>query len=85
MTASKQRYQVQNAPTDARRPLRVVCIGAGYSGLMMAIIAEQRMQGRNIEFKVYEMNSDLGGTWLVNRYALLANSCTVITMPQRTV
>ncbi|CAM1510709.1 Fc.00g010440.m01.CDS01 [Cosmosporella sp. VM-42] len=68
MTASKQRYQVQYAPMGARRPLLIVCIGAGYSGLMMAIIAEQKMQGRNIEFKVYEMNADLGGTWLVNRY-----------------
>lgn len=71
MTASKPLYQVQNAPMGARNPLRIVCIGAGYSGLMMAIIAEQKMQGRKIDFKVYEMNSDLGGTWLVNKCILL--------------
>ncbi|KAF7553871.1 hypothetical protein G7046_g6971 [Stylonectria norvegica] len=68
MTIMKRQYLVQDAPMGARRPLRIVCIGAGYSGLMMAIIVQQRMQGRNIDFKVFEMNDDLGGTWLVNRY-----------------
>ena len=61
-------YKVQDAPMGVRRPLRIVCIGAGYSGLMMAIIYEQKMTGRKINFEVYEMNEDLGGTWLVNRW-----------------
>ncbi|KIW88136.1 uncharacterized protein Z519_11247 [Cladophialophora bantiana CBS 173.52] len=55
-------------PIGEHRPIRVVCIGAGYSGLMMAIIAEQKMKNHNVSFQVYEMNQDLGGTWLVNRY-----------------
>ncbi|KAK5192630.1 hypothetical protein LTR92_007805 [Exophiala xenobiotica] len=50
------------------RPIRVVCIGAGYSGLMMSIIVEQQMKTHNVSFQLYEMNEDLGGTWLVNRY-----------------
>ena len=68
----KRPYSVQNAPMGARRPLRIVCIGAGYSGLMMAIIVEQKMKDRDVDFRVYEMNEDLGGTWLVNRFALSA-------------
>lgn len=59
--------QIRDAPIGDHRPLRVVCIGAGYSGLMMAIIAETKMKGHNIDFQIYETNSDLGGTWLVNR------------------
>ncbi|OQU97611.1 hypothetical protein CLAIMM_03513 isoform 2 [Cladophialophora immunda] len=56
------------SPIGEHQPKRVVCIGAGYSGLMMAIIAEQKMKHHNVAFQVYEMNPDLGGTWLVNRY-----------------
>lgn len=67
MTATNSKYHVENVPMGARRKLRVVCIGAGYSGLMMAIIAEQKMQGQGIEFEVYDVNSDMGGTWLVNK------------------
>ena len=49
-----------------KRLLRVVCMGAGFSGLYMSLLAEKRLE--NVEFVVYEKNSDLGGTWLVNRY-----------------
>lgn len=71
MTVPKQRYVVKNAPMGQRRPLRIVCIGAGYSGLLMAIIVEHKMKGHNVDFQVYEMNADLGGTWLVNRFVYL--------------
>lgn len=42
-------------------------MGAGYSGLMMAIVFSERMQDRNAELVIYERNADLGGTWLENR------------------
>jgi cation diffusion facilitator CzcD-associated flavoprotein CzcO len=60
-------FKIQNAPLGAHRPIRVVCIGAGYSGLMMAIISEKKMKGHNVDFQIYEKNDDLGGTWLVNK------------------
>lgn len=60
-------FRLQNTPMGAHRPIRVVCIGAGYSGLMMAIIQEQKMKSHNVDFQIYEKNHDLGGTWLVNR------------------
>lgn len=61
------RIHVQNVPICTRRPMRVVCIGSGYSGLMMAIIVKEKMGGQNVDFQIYEKNHDLGGTWLVNR------------------
>ncbi len=43
-------------------------MGAGYSGLMMAIVFSERMQDRSAELVIYERNGDLGGTWLENRF-----------------
>lgn len=61
------RIQVQDVPIGTRRPVRIVCIGSGYSGLMMAIIVKEKMAGQKVDFQIYEKNNDLGGTWLVNR------------------
>ena len=59
--------RIRDAPIGERRPLRVVCIGSGYSGLMMAIVAKTKLENHNVDFQIYEKNEDLGGTWLVNR------------------
>ena len=61
-------YTIIEKPIGTRRAIRVACIGAGYSGLMMAIMFSQKMKGKNAELVVYERNQDLGGTWLLNRY-----------------
>ncbi|KIA75798.1 hypothetical protein HK57_00412 [Aspergillus ustus] len=61
-------YQIVEQPIGTRRPIRVACMGAGYSGLMMAIVFSLRMQDKNAELVIYERNEDLGGTWLENRY-----------------
>ena len=53
-------------PLDERRRLRVACMGAGFSGVYMTILAEKVFQ--NIDLVVYEKNPDLGGTWFENRY-----------------
>jgi len=52
-----------------RRKLRMVCIGAGYSGLTLAhkIQHEQKLES-NIDFTIYEKNPDVGGTWYENKY-----------------
>lgn len=66
---SKTSYTIKDVPIGTCRPIRVICMGAGYSGLTMGIIFSQAMKGRNAEFVIYERNRDLGGTWLENRYA----------------
>ncbi|KAI9150713.1 FAD/NAD(P)-binding domain-containing protein [Paramyrothecium foliicola] len=62
-------YTIVEKPIGTRRPVRVVCMGAGYSGLMMAVVFSQKMRDKNAEFVIYERNEDLGGTWLENSFA----------------
>ncbi|KAL3475204.1 hypothetical protein BJX99DRAFT_247726 [Aspergillus californicus] len=61
-------YKIIEEPIGSRRPIRVACMGAGYSGLMMAIVFNEKMKDKNAELVIYERNEDLGGTWLENRY-----------------
>jgi hypothetical protein len=51
---------------DEARPLRVVVMGAGISGILASIRFPQRIQ--NLSLTVYEKNADIGGTWFENRY-----------------
>lgn len=58
----------------ARKKLRVVCVGAGMSGLYMA----HKLQVENrattdydngwVDFQIYEKNPSVGGTWFENTY-----------------
>ncbi|KAL5592391.1 hypothetical protein FOBRF1_013417 [Fusarium oxysporum] len=64
------RVSVQESPSFQPRKLKVVCIGAGYAGLMLSyqykhgdVPLEQYM-----DLKIYDKNDDIGGTWLVNKY-----------------
>jgi cation diffusion facilitator CzcD-associated flavoprotein CzcO len=52
-----------NAPF--RQVLDVAIIGAGFSGLCMAI---KLKEAGHTNFKVFEKASDIGGTWFLNRY-----------------
>jgi hypothetical protein len=60
-------YQINEHPIRHRRPIKAVCMGAGYSSLMMGIIHNEKMKDKNIDFFIYERNEDLGRTWLENR------------------
>ncbi len=59
-------YIVREEPLYQERPLKVVCIGAGVSGLATAIKIQETLT--NVDFTIYEKNGDVGGTWLENRY-----------------
>ncbi|KKK22268.1 sterigmatocystin biosynthesis monooxygenase stcW [Aspergillus ochraceoroseus] len=48
------------------RRLRIITIGAGFSGILMAYQMQKECQ--NMEHVVYEKDHDIGGTWLKNRY-----------------
>ena len=48
------------------RPLRVIIIGAGFSGICAGIRFLQRVP--NVEVVIYEKNEGVGGTWWSNRY-----------------
>jgi cation diffusion facilitator CzcD-associated flavoprotein CzcO len=59
-------YKIKEEPLYTPRPLRMIIIGAGAAGLEIAYKAERQLS--NITFQIYEKNSDVGGTWLENRY-----------------
>lgn len=59
-------YRVSEQPLFTKRHLRVVCVGAGATGLQLAYKTERRLE--NIDLQIYEKNNDVGGTWLENRY-----------------
>lgn len=60
----------RNMPAYTPRKLRIVTIGAGYSGLTLA--HKFQHQHRDlvdiVDHTIYEARSELGGTWLVNTY-----------------
>jgi 4-hydroxyacetophenone monooxygenase len=49
---------------DPDRELRVVIVGAGMSGLLVA----HRLSQAGVEYLVVEKNADVGGTWFENAY-----------------
>ena len=59
-------YKVTEQPLHATRPLRIIIIGAGCAGLNIAFKAARQLS--NVSFAIYEKNTDVGGTWLENRY-----------------
>jgi hypothetical protein len=61
---------LNNVPAYTPRRLRVVTIGAGYSGLTLAHkFQHQHPELQDIiDHTIYESRSELGGTWLVNTY-----------------
>lgn len=59
---------ISSAPPifEPRRTLKVVCIGAGASGLLLAYKLQRHFD--NLELVVYEKNPEVSGTWYENRY-----------------
>lgn len=59
-------YVVREEPLGAPRHLRIVCVGAGASGINLIRTFRQRLT--DYELVVYEKNPKVGGTWFENRY-----------------
>ncbi|KAF2728569.1 FAD/NAD(P)-binding domain-containing protein [Polyplosphaeria fusca] len=66
-------FKLRDAPIENFRPLKVIVIGAGYSGIFMGIRIPEKL--RNIELVIYDKNDGIGGTWWENRY--LGCACDV--------
>ncbi|KAF7784265.1 hypothetical protein Agabi119p4_430 [Agaricus bisporus var. burnettii] len=63
-------FKLGNFCIDDARPVKVVVIGAGYSGIIAGIRLRQKV--KNIDLTIYEARDDVGGTWVANRYPGLA-------------
>jgi cation diffusion facilitator CzcD-associated flavoprotein CzcO len=57
-------------PIDYCRHMKVICIGAGMSGIQTGVLFPQKI--KNLELVIYEKNADVGGTWFENKYPGLA-------------
>lgn len=60
-TMDKEDYQVQDLyHSQITKPLKIICVGNGISGLYLAFRLCQRME--SFELAIYEKNGDVGGT-----------------------
>lgn len=59
-------FEIHKHPVENFRPVKVIIIGAGYSGIYCGIRMPERL--RNLELVIYEKNAGVGGAWYENRY-----------------
>lgn len=71
-TSSTGQYTIPLNPqlAFAARKIRVITIGAGYSGLIIAHKFQHRYPEMQemVQHTIFESRSEVGGTWLVNTY-----------------
>lgn len=71
---------------DEYRPIKVVVIGAGFSGIIAGIRFPQRVP--NLDLTIYDQNAGIGGTWYTNKYPGLAcdipSHCYQLTFESKT-
>ncbi|KAH8816619.1 hypothetical protein F5884DRAFT_873328 [Xylogone sp. PMI_703] len=61
-------YRVLDQWLGKPRPIRVIVVGAGISGIAAVKIFKERFKDLPATLVLYEKNHDVGGTWLENRY-----------------
>ncbi|KAF1345486.1 hypothetical protein BDV97DRAFT_302849 [Delphinella strobiligena] len=59
-------FSIHDTVVENFRPVKVIVIGAGYSGIYHGIRIPERI--KNCELVIYEKNAGVGGTWYENRY-----------------
>ncbi|EWC48772.1 hypothetical protein DRE_00077 [Drechslerella stenobrocha 248] len=57
---------LEQKAVDETRPLKVIVVGAGISGILAGIRLPQRL--KNLDLVIYDKNPEVGGTWYENRY-----------------
>ncbi len=63
---SSASHETMEQPLGTLRHVRIICIGAGASGISLIHTLQQHLT--NYEITVYEKNPQVGGTWFENRY-----------------
>jgi ribulose 1,5-bisphosphate synthetase/thiazole synthase len=53
-------------PIHAERHVRIICVGAGASGLLFAYKLQRHFS--NFSLTIYEKNEEVAGTWWENKY-----------------
>ncbi|KAM5545277.1 hypothetical protein V8D89_001388 [Ganoderma adspersum] len=60
------RFTLGDFSIDEYRPIKVIVIGAGFSGILAGIRFPQKIP--NVELTIYEKSAGVGGTWFNNRF-----------------
>ncbi|KAI0029542.1 FAD/NAD-P-binding domain-containing protein [Vararia minispora EC-137] len=55
-------FETGNFSVDYCRPMKVICVGAGISGILAGIRFRQKIP--NLDLTIYEKEKGVGGTWL---------------------
>jgi len=63
--SSQTPVEISHSGSGVRRATRIAIVGAGMSGLLMAI---KLKEAGYRDFTIYEKKSNLGGTWRDNTY-----------------
>ena len=71
---------ISERAVDEPRPLKVIYLGAGASGINAAIQLPKYVP--NLELVIYDKNDDAGGTWWENRYPGCACGELLCSMPR---
>ncbi|KAM5545289.1 hypothetical protein V8D89_001400 [Ganoderma adspersum] len=64
------RFTLGDFAIDEYRPIKVIVIGAGFSGILAGIRFPQKIP--NVDLTIYEKSAGIGGTWYNNRYPGIA-------------
>ncbi|PIL26744.1 hypothetical protein GSI_11158 [Ganoderma sinense ZZ0214-1] len=64
------RFTLGSFSIDEYKPIKVIVIGAGFSGILAGIRFPQKIP--NIDLTIYEKSAGIGGTWYNNRYPGIA-------------
>lgn len=59
-------YIIPESLLGTRRPIKVIVIGFGFSGIHLSYILGKQTKNSNITLQFYEKNPGLGGTWFEN-------------------
>ncbi|KAK9450521.1 uncharacterized protein V1518DRAFT_414073 [Limtongia smithiae] len=65
-SAAAMTISMENRSIDEPRPIKVITIGAGISGIIAGIRFPQRIP--NLDLVIYDKNPEVSGTWYENRY-----------------
>ena len=64
-TQNDRGYKIVEELCGTKRPLRVIALGAGASGICLARFLPQQLE--NVSLSIYDKNPEFGGTWYENR------------------
>ncbi|KAF2812378.1 FAD/NAD-P-binding domain-containing protein [Mytilinidion resinicola] len=65
-TTNENGYTLQERPSGTKRHVKIICVGAGASGINFSKFAQDDLQ--NVETVIYEKNDEVSGTWIENVY-----------------